>query len=226
MALPQEPYQSVGRNGHSPSRETRAGTGTRTFTDQREVKAVFGVVPEPSCPLRAVGTDVGDIRIQLEEEGCQCDFIYAQTRDGVPGVTHTETDGCEDCACHIFQDIGCVPEVIGREDEQVLIETFVGDESTAWGLIEKLNNKTVNAELHRIETDIGFDLQDTSTGLDLSVLTEKQREALDTAIESGYYCRPRETSLSEIARQFDISKQALGQRLARAEEKVMEQLGH
>lgn len=46
--------------------------------------------------------------------------------------------------------------------------------------------------------------------------TASQREMLALAIEHGYFEIPRETSLSELAKTFDISDQAASERLRRA----------
>jgi len=46
-------------------------------------------------------------------------------------------------------------------------------------------------------------------------LSAKQREALVTAVEMGYYDVPRETSLSEVAEELGVSAQAVSERLRR-----------
>jgi len=46
-------------------------------------------------------------------------------------------------------------------------------------------------------------------------LTPKQRAVLVTAIEEGYFSIPRETTVIEIAAKFDISDQAVSERLRR-----------
>jgi predicted DNA binding protein len=43
-------------------------------------------------------------------------------------------------------------------------------------------------------------------------LTTKQRETLVTALKKGYYEVPQEVSMSELANQIEISKQALSKR--------------
>lgn len=47
-------------------------------------------------------------------------------------------------------------------------------------------------------------------------LTPPQRETLIRAVESGYYSIPRRTSTNELAEAFDISDQAVTERLRRA----------
>ncbi|UWG48521.1 Transcriptional regulator, contains HTH domain [Halanaeroarchaeum sp. HSR-CO] len=47
-------------------------------------------------------------------------------------------------------------------------------------------------------------------------LTTMQRTALSRAVEAGYYSIPREISTQELAAEFDISDQAMTERLRRA----------
>ncbi|MFW6384813.1 MAG: helix-turn-helix domain-containing protein [Halodesulfurarchaeum sp.] len=47
-------------------------------------------------------------------------------------------------------------------------------------------------------------------------LTAPQREALTRAVEEGYYSIPRESSTKQLADEFDISDQAMTERLRRA----------
>ncbi len=60
--------------------------------------------------------------------------------------------------------------------------------------------------------------------IDLSSLTARQLVTFSRALERGYYDRNREIGLSELAAEFEVSKSALSQRLARAEEKLMRQV--
>ena len=59
-----------------------------------------------------------------------------------------------------------------------------------------------------IETDIGD-------------LTAKQLEALELAYSRGYYRQPRETDLTTLAEELDVSKSAVSQRLRAAESKLL-----
>ncbi|WP_435117992.1 helix-turn-helix domain-containing protein [Halolamina sp. C58] len=52
-------------------------------------------------------------------------------------------------------------------------------------------------------------------------LSEKQTEALREALHAGYYEVPRETDLGTLAEEFDISEQALSERLRRGVSSVL-----
>lgn len=59
----------------------------------------------------------------------------------------------------------------------------------------------------------------------LMMLTPKQRDALQTAIETGYYGVDRETTVAEIAEELGVSQTTAWEHLVRAESKVMDELG-
>jgi len=59
----------------------------------------------------------------------------------------------------------------------------------------------------------------------LTVLTPRQRDALRAAIESGYYGVDHDTTVEEIAEELGVSRTTAWEHLARAEEKVMEEVG-
>ncbi|MFC7133874.1 MULTISPECIES: helix-turn-helix domain-containing protein [Salinibaculum] len=52
-------------------------------------------------------------------------------------------------------------------------------------------------------------------------LSTVERETLVTAVEEGYFTRPREADLSTLADEFDISKTAVSKNLRRSQRKVL-----
>jgi predicted DNA binding protein len=63
--------------------------------------------------------------------------------------------------------------------------------------------------------------RDRTTEVDVTSITSKQREALETALELGYYDSPRGADLGDCAAALDISKSAVSQRLNTAETKLV-----
>ena len=53
-------------------------------------------------------------------------------------------------------------------------------------------------------------------------LTDVEERTLIAAVEGGYFQSPRETTLGDLAEQFDISKPALSKNLRRGQQKVLE----
>lgn len=67
--------------------------------------------------------------------------------------------------------------------------------------------------LYRVEPD------DTA---DRYGLTPAQREVLDRAHERGYFNNPRSTTLEELAEEFDVTPSALGRRMRRAQDALID----
>ncbi|WP_135853587.1 helix-turn-helix domain-containing protein [Halorussus salinus] len=56
-----------------------------------------------------------------------------------------------------------------------------------------------------------------------SLLTQRQRELLHTAVEEGYYDTPRECSLTELAEEAGVAKSTASETLHRVEEKIVKE---
>lgn len=80
---------------------------------------------------------------------------------------------------------------------------------------DRLVERGINADLRRI-TDI------TDTGGHETRLTPEQQEALEAALEHGYFEIPRGVSMEELADKLDISHQALSERFRRAYETLVD----
>lgn len=66
------------------------------------------------------------------------------------------------------------------------------------------------------------DSTDGHVRVDFGELTTKQQQALELAVDAGYYERPRDADLGELGERLDISKSAVSQRLRAAERKLIE----
>jgi predicted DNA binding protein len=67
-----------------------------------------------------------------------------------------------------------------------------------------------------------FDVRSVRTSIDTErVLSERQRELIETAVELGYYEVPRECTLTELADHIGVAKSTASERLHRAESAVI-----
>jgi predicted DNA binding protein len=60
--------------------------------------------------------------------------------------------------------------------------------------------------------------------VDRSVLTERQREVLETAHEMGYFEHPKGANAGEVADELDISTSTFSEHLAASQRKLMDAL--
>lgn len=69
-----------------------------------------------------------------------------------------------------------------------------------------------------VTVDSIHELDDTTAD---QPLTENQRRTLERALATGYYDIPRETTLTDLSEEMDISHQALSERLRRAHKRLV-----
>lgn len=77
------------------------------------------------------------------------------------------------------------------------------------------------------EFDISFSVEYVrqQTGRE-RLLTDRQQEIVEAAVEAGYYDTPRRCSLTELAEQMDIAKSTCSNTLHRTEEAIIKEYVH
>jgi predicted DNA binding protein len=85
--------------------------------------------------------------------------------------------------------------------------------------IDEVSEECEELGLH-LNVDRVYSLSDAFTR-DHFELTEKQYETILAAYEAGYYEIPRQIKLKELARELDVSHQALSERLRRGHQVLM-----
>lgn len=86
---------------------------------------------------------------------------------------------------------------------------------------ESLREYRANYEREDVTFTVHRLYADTGGPGDAFGLTPKQREALTLAYRRGYFARPREVTLEELADELDVSPQAVSARLQRALETLV-----
>lgn len=105
------------------------------------------------------------------------------------------------------------------ESSPLRVILTVGDRETLLKMMTALDEEGIAVRTEDIARST-FDESDTTT-LDLRSLTEKQRDTLRIALETGYYEQPRKADLSDLAERLGVSKSAVSQRLRTAEAKLV-----
>jgi len=136
---------------------------------------------------------------------------------------HTD-DVCDHCPTAVFAAYGCIPHFVRAERRSFFVKAFLPNSAMVSNLVADLNEIGSTVQLVSMtHTGSGEELSDEIYEVDVSALTPKQREALELAIDEGYYEAGERPSMASLAGQLDISTSAFSQRLARAEGNVMSQ---
>ncbi|MFD1647472.1 helix-turn-helix domain-containing protein [Haloarchaeobius litoreus] len=206
----------------------------------------MGVIAEFSVDTDAFGpSSVGGGEVQLQFEP-----IVPTSGDVAPYVWVTgDTDGFERAIDGSAADVGY--DVLDRHDARVLYRLRWGTEPTGllsifvdtnaavlearatdrWFFRVRFPDDTSVTRFHERTREHGYELDlhrlgRSADGTDEADgaygLTPEQREALLFAVETGYFAIPRQSTLDDIAAEFDISNQAASERLRRATETVLQ----
>ncbi|ELZ12267.1 Bacterio-opsin activator HTH domain protein [Halovivax asiaticus JCM 14624] len=146
------------------------------------------------------------------------DVASAPTHDGSGLLVYAHGEAHETVAA-LLERIQALRLVIDRPIEfrpdGSLRVTLVGDERGVKGLFDGIP-ESVSLEIERTG-----DYEPRPNRIYAS-LTDRQREILRTAVDLGYYRRPRETSYSEIAAVVGCSEANVGEHIRRIESKLVE----
>lgn len=215
---------------------------TRIVGDTRVIDDVIGAYLQLrlrpgegySCPLTAplspdrdgngfpkcsTGEEIHEIRFVKEGDECLVQFIL-ESNDIVSAC-----GPCEESSClsGVFRSFGCVPRYTGIKGKWVHVSTHVADQDRIRPLIDELQAIVETVVIDRLIVSESGDCEDLVL-FDRSTLTEKQQEAVELAVETGYYDRNDDVTLAEVADELGIGQSALSERLRSAQSKLANDL--
>lgn len=193
-----------------------------TAQSRRSLELGLAVRPAQDCPVRNLSPDVKEVRHHAHEDGLQCEIVCADPESKEEETFHGFNDD-QDCPATIFMEYDSVPDVKRVEDDSLLIVTHPPSRGAVQDLLEDLQSVSDTVEIKWL-SDTETDTGSAKRAADLDALTEKQLDAIELAVESGYYAQPRETTITDLAATCDISQSAMSQRLHTAERKLLESI--
>lgn len=186
-----------------------------------EIHASFEILPKEGCVLASLQEDAEVIQHYFTDTNCE---VLLERAGDSTDIVRGETIDTAVCPLLTMSDYGASSVVKEVTDDGYVVDAYLSDAEDLWPLIDDLRRVTDDLTVRRIVDLEEEDVSPTASSIDLCELTAKQRTALAAAVREGYFERPRQTSQAELAEQFDISKQAMARRLARAERAIFEQL--
>lgn len=229
-------------NGAESAADPQSAADPRTAAvEDRDLRVVLELERGGSCFIDDLDGEVVDFDVRVVDGNCHAEATVRESRgaaevtndgwhdDTEPGddrvVPKYYTDNvCDHCPSSVFTDYGCIPQFIRAEGQSFFIKVFLPDSAMVSNLVTDLNEILSAVRLVSMtHTGSGEELSEEIYEVDFSVLTPKQREALELAIERQYYEGTEASSMASLAGELGISTSAFSQRLARAERNLMEQ---
>ncbi|MFO7834762.1 MAG: helix-turn-helix domain-containing protein [Halohasta sp.] len=224
--------------------ESVSSSSTRpSVVQDRDLRVVLEIERGGPCFIDNLDGNVLDLDVRVTGETCHTEVTVSEScgdgsraidssqaniddsPDAERTVTKYHTDEvCSHCPTSVFAAYGCIPHFIREEGQSFFIKTFLPNSAMVSELVSDLTEIGSTVRLVSMtHTGSGEQLSEEIYEVDVSVLTPKQREALQLAIDEDYYATGEKPSMESLADQLDISTSAFSQRLARAEQNVMGQ---
>ncbi|WP_049921126.1 helix-turn-helix domain-containing protein [Halopiger djelfimassiliensis] len=177
------------------------------------VESVVAEGPVRTTPLvwfSNVDPDALERALETDSTVEEYDRLLEETGDGEWFYRLEYGEDVSSVCCAIYRHGGTVLDAQVAEDQWTLRLLFPDREGLS-NAVSAIEDRGVRIDVRRmVEAGGDEDLETTAA------LTDAQKEAIAEAYRQGYYDVPREISLEELARELDISHQALSERLRRA----------
>ena len=204
-----------------------------TIPDGPPITATLAVEPpaDADCVIvnQAEHVDIQDHSLTFSRptgntgvEDGTCNTKVSEQENGVFSDGYVQTDVDTDCFCLAFHEIDCVPSIERVQGDRIVVSVLLPDRETLRDLVARLREGGSSIDVYGI-TQSNVE-NNESVVMDVTDITDKQREALMIAVEEGYYDTPRNADLEVLANRLDISKSAVSQRLKSIESKLLHKL--
>lgn len=127
----------------------------------------------------------------------------------------------EHCPYDAVEDLGCPVDELQAENGDLRITFFAPDVETVRAIVTALRERFDNVRLCGMSRS-GDVPNEEPVVVDRSVLTDRQREVLETAHEMGYFAYLGGANAGEVAAALDISPSTLSEHLAAAQSKLVD----
>ncbi len=177
------------------------------------------------CPVSGLSNTGASGQVQMTGSQCHATISFGDSEAEQVSLYTASVD--DSCTCSSVCGPGFTPVSLGVEDGSLVVKAYADSRDRLTTVIEDLRESEDDWRLRRLTTP---DRNETAEGgltanlLENVTVTDKQREAVRTAVEMGYYEEPRDASLSDLASRLGVSRSALSQRLNAVESKLIERL--
>nr|WP_211290223.1 helix-turn-helix domain-containing protein [Natrinema ejinorense] len=191
------------------------------------------------CPLASIGDGADDVRLlsrTIDRSGQRIDLLASernlstehdaispQFSYGTTTVYRLETDASE-CVCRSPEHSGVPIERVDVTDDGLCYTIYPSSLEELEDVLSALRLHAESVKLVQLVRDDADLEEEAYRVLDVTRLTDRQREVLRTAYRMGYFSYPRETTAREVAEALDIAPSTVHKHLVAALGSVLESL--
>lgn len=203
-----------------PPTSGEAEFGSDTSFDY--LQARFRIEPHSGADCQIVNagnrnTTVKQTAVTNDEPLCKC-IAEISEEDGEHRLL--ERSVSEYCICPVFYRHDCIATVESVGPGEMVVTIAAGEREEFVSIISALRELGATVRLLQL-TRPNDDTYERVLELEADAITNKQREAVRAAVESGYYDTPRKADLGDLADQLGVSRSAVSQRLTAVESKLI-----
>ena len=183
-------------------------TRTHSSTNGKPVVEEFGVEADADIDEGDLSADVELTPVQANEQ----EAVYRFERNEKP-----------DCACVIVEETGTPITTVRAQDGALLLSFRTFDLEEISEIVSSLRDRFDGVLVEDLTQGQGEDAGDAVI-VDRDVLTDRQREILDTAHEMGYFEYPKGANATDVAAELGVARSTFTEHLAAAQTKLMDSI--
>lgn len=153
-------------------------------------------------------------------------LVKGTPEDREQSTVEYSTHGCHDeCYNQVLEENDCPATIVNVTSRGIIVHAYPSSRGRLTDVICDLS-RIGDVTVRRLADTAAIEgICDLRT-VNMARLTTLERETLQFAIEDGYYERPRDADLSDLADEFGVSKSTLSQRLRSVEQKLILELAN
>lgn len=125
------------------------------------------------------------------------------------------------CPCECVEQFDCPVVDVHARNGALHLAFHAPDMATLQGIIGALRDQYSGFDVKRLLSSRGDETEDSLVFVDRSVLTDRQREVLETAHRMGYFDHPKGANAGEVASELDITTSTFTEHLSAAQRKLL-----
>ncbi|MFC7045676.1 helix-turn-helix domain-containing protein [Halobacteriaceae archaeon GCM10025711] len=136
-------------------------------------------------------------------------------------VYRFDRDPTGDCVCAAIEECGCPVSDVRAENGSLFVSFYAPDMDTVKHIFETLSGTFDGVSVRQLTGSDDHTETDFAV-VDRNILTDRQREVLETAYRMGYFAHPKGANKGDVAEALGIAPSTMSEHLAAAQTKLFE----